>query len=368
MDERKIFMGLGAFAVLLFLVAMLMTRDDGPDVGELIAKEIAPVSDAVAALGDRVEGIEGELKDMSGQLVDAVLPEDVSAVHARVDEVSAQASALSDSLEDMKGSLAETVAAAVAAVPAPAAPAAPAPAETDNASGGEPGFTPGQTAVFADGALRVFISRLDSAANEVRVSIAGDMKTLSEGQGRTLPAGNNYCRITVDGVSDNGAVMSAICGDDLPPPEGISAGETAVFQDGAVRVFGSLIGEDEARLSINRAMHTLAIGRSAPTMAGDEKCRVMLDALDRGHASVSAICGADVTVSEVTGPGSTVVLGDGAARVFVAAVTEDSARFAVNGQTLSTGGTGHSVDLDDGCAVVVEDIAEGKASFSYACE
>lgn len=373
MDEKKIFMGLGGLALILLLVAVFMSRDSGPDLKGMIAKEVGPISVAVADLGSRVDGVEGSLGEISAQLANAATTEDVAAVTAQVEEAMAQTGTLSESIAAMQTTLDDTVEAvksAPASVAVASAPegTAPAPQDTAVAEDGAPGFKPGETAVFADGALRMFVSRLDAEAQAVRVSVGGEMKTLAVGQGRTMAVADDFCRVTVSSVSGNGAAMDAVCGDDLPVPEGISAGETSVFADGALRVFASRVLEDEARLSVNGEMQTLAIGRSVPVMAGDENCRVYLDALDRGHALVSTKCGADVTVSEVAGPGSTVLLSDGAVRVFVGSVMNETVRFSVNGQTLLTGTSGDSHGVGEGCAVTVEDVAEGKASFSHSCE
>ena len=380
MDEKKIFGGLGIVAVILLLAVLFVPRDRGPDVKDLIADEIAPVSDAVAALGDRVAAVEGSLGDLSEQVAAADSSEALAALSARVDETAAQTSSLGDelsavetALEDTNATVAEAVAAAAAAVVSTAAaPAAGETIATEDASAadadGAPGMMPGETAVFSDGQLRLFISRLDPAAKEVRVSHQGDMIALATGTGRTFAVGKDYCRVTVSGVSSNGALMDAVCGDDLPAPEGIGVGQTALFEDGALRVFASLVDADKARLAVNGDLHMLAIGRSIPVAAGEQDCRVYLDAVDRGHASVSAQCGDAVTVSDVAGPGSTVLLDDGALRVFVGSVAEDSVRFSVNGQTLVSGASGDRHSVGDGCDVIVEDIMDGKASFSLACD
>ena len=367
MDEKKIYGGLIALALVLLLWAGLAPRDSGPSVTDVVAEQIAPVSDAVADLGSRVGTLESSLGEMSEQLASAVSPDDVAAVNARVDQALAETGSLGENVAALQSAL-EAASAAAPARNAPEETTSAAPQDTAAEEAlGTDAATPGQTVSFADGSLRLFVSRVDPAAKTVRVSVDNQMKTLHVGQPRTLEAGDDYCRITVSAVAGNSAAMDAVCGDDLPAPMGISAGTTALLADGAVRVFASRVLEDEARLSVNGAMHTLAIGRSAPTMAGEEQCRVYLDALDRGHAEVSAKCGADVAVSQAIGAGSTVLLNDGALRVFVGSVTGDQVRFSVNGQTLVSGASGASHSVGD-CTVTVEDVADRKASFSSACE
>lgn len=370
MDDKKIFAGFGVLAAILLLVALFVPRDRGPDTNELIASEVAPVSAAVAELGGRFDSLEGSLGEVSGQLSNAVTSEDLAAVASQVAEALALGGVLSEEVAELRNELSERL-------EAMASPPAPAPAEARTAAAqparpqpidGPPGLNPGQTALFADGALRVFISRLDPHNKVAHVSALGEKKTLTVGQGRTMPVGADHCRVILVGVSDNGALLDAICGDDLPAPEGLSAGNTMHFADGALRVFASHVQEDQARLSVNGEMHHLKLGRSVPTTVGDERCRVHLDALDRGHAVVSAKCGADVTVSEVAGPGSTLMLDDGATRVFVGAVMDDKVRFSVNGQTLLTGASGDRHSIGENCHVIVEDVVDGKASFSHLCE
>jgi hypothetical protein len=227
----------------------------------------------------------------------------------------------------------------------------------------------GQTALFADGALRVFVSRLLVDEGTARLAVNRENVTLAEGEARTLAVGDDFCRYTLEAVSAEGASLSALCGADLPAPEGLSAGNTAILADGAVRVFASRITEDAARVVANGDMVTLAVGRSAPVPAEDQNCRVAVDAIDRGHVMVSATCGDDVAVSDVAGPGSTVLLDEGKARVFVSKVTDaGEVRFAVNGLATVTAVSGDSVAAGEGCRVTVEDVVERKASFSYACD
>lgn len=378
MDERKIYAGLVVLALVLVIFAAFTPRDTGPSVKDLIAQEVAPISDTVAALGDRVEGVESTLGEISEQVSAAATSDDLAALSAQVDDAVAQTATLGDEISTLEQTLNDATE-AMAAAPAPDTATTTAtsdPVETPAAKeseaeefvDGEPGFMPGQTALFDDGNLRLFISRLDPRAKAVRVSVQGQLKTLTVDQGRTFAVGADYCRVTVSGVSGNGAVMDAICGDDLPAAEGLGIGKTTILADGALRVFASRVTEDHARLSVNGELLTLGVGRSAPMAAGEENCRVYLDAVDRGHASVSALCGEDVPVSEVAGPGSTVLLNDGAVRVFVGSVRDDAVRFSVNGQTLISGASGHSHDVGDNCAVVVEDVVDGKASFSHTCE
>lgn len=400
--DNKIFAGFGVVIAILVLVIIFQQGGDEPDVKALVADEMSPISEAVAALDDRVDGIEGSISDLSRRVSEGVASDDIAAVKSQIDALATETGALDEKIAKVQSSLAaasstaeasedaegtvtvaDTGGAATETKDASATEDKTVPStetatntetDTDNAASSasqeapQTGLTPGETGVYHDGALRVFISRLDAEAGEAHVSANGTMKTLRKEQGRTFAVGDEYCRLTLQDVTDAGVEMNAICGDDLPAAEGISPGETETLQDGALRVFASLVQEDEARLAINGALHTLAIGRSAPVMVGDKPCRVYLDALDRGHAQVTGVCGAEIKVSDLAGPGSTIVLADGAARVFVASVIDETVRFAVNGQTLISGGSGDGVTLESGCKVVVEDVSDGAASFSHTCD
>lgn len=155
---------------------------------------------------------------------------------------------------------------------------------------------------------------------------------------------------------------------DAPPPEGLTAGETAMLADGAIRVFVSRVDASGARLSVNGTMAHLNAGHSLALRSPDSYCRVMLEAVDRGHASLSAACGDDLPAPEGVKAGGVALLGDGAARVFVSRVAEDDStvRIAVNGLDLQTVSAGGSVAAGD-CAVRVDQIDRGHVSFGYGC-
>lgn len=399
LEDKKIFAGLAGVAGVLLLVALLrpepQVEEAAVDVKDLIASELAPVADAVTALESRITDVQGSLDALSEQ---AASREDLDAVQSSIAEITTQSGELSAALSDLRLSVTQDGPPAQAPVadadtPAPAdaetvaapEPVADAPAETAEAAATEEADTTadapaadttadaapikvGQTAVFADGAMRVFVSMLDTDAATARLSVGGTMKMMDAGSARTVAVGESFCRISVGDITQDGAAISAICGDDLPAPEGITVGETAVLKDGALRVFASMVQENAARLSVNGDLAMMDVGRSVPVMVADESCRVALDAVDRGHATVSVACGDEVAVSAPISPGATAVLGDGAARVFLASVSDaGAARFAVNGQTLVTGASGAEVMLGEGCAITVEDVVANTASFSYGC-
>lgn len=326
---------------------------------------------SVAALKEQFSGLETtaqSLMDRSAADIET-LRSQIDGVASSLgksmsDAAASQVAALQGQLDQLRQSLAERrqAAAPEAAQPAPA----PAPR-----SGG-PGLTPGNTAMLADGALRVFVSRVSQEDQSARLSIQGALASMAVGETVLTMAGNDYCMVTLDGISGSGAQLSGACGDDLPEAEGAGPGNTVMLGDGAIRVFVSRVEDwpQRARLSINGQMKELEAGRTALLSVGDQLCGVKLDAVDRGHASVSAACGSDLAVADAIGPGSAVSLGGGKARVFLSSVSDDGSavRVSVNGvdglQTLEEGG---SLPLEDGCEVVVEGVAGGKAIFGYSC-
>lgn len=371
MDEKLIFKGLGVGAVVLALFAIFASGgSDEEEVMDRVESEIASVQGAVDALGDRIAAIQGAVAEVD-EKVDAATADsaaDIAAVAAETESLSAGLAAAQSEIAALGESL--SVATASAAEPAPAAEAASqAAAENETASiadPGAPGLKPGQTAKFADGALSVFVSRLDDGS--ARLMIDGAFVNIAAGGAMMTPVGDDYCEVSLEEVSGAGAVLSALCGDELPAPVGLSVGETEVLKDGSIRVFASRVTDADARLSVNGALVMLAPGRSAPVALEDTQCRVKLDAIDRRHAQVSAACGDEVGVSALVSPGRTVTLGDGAARVFLAGLSDEGVvRFAVNGQSMASGGSGHNYALADGCAVTVEDVEAEGASFSYSC-
>ncbi|MGB0905692.1 MAG: hypothetical protein ACPGVJ_12415, partial [Mangrovicoccus sp.] len=230
------------------------------------------------------------------------------------------------------------------------------------------GLSPGMTAMLAGGDLRVFVSRVTEDA--ARLSIAGDMVDLGVGDDVLTMAGKDYCKVLLDAVANGHAIIKATCGDDLPLPEGLSAGNTFSFNDGAIRAFVSKVDADGARLSVNGSMVSLDEGRTTLVKLGEETCGLRLDSVDRGHASVSAICGDALGVAAHIAPGSAVMLGDGAARVFLSSVSDagDMVRVAVNGTGVKALEIGDALAVNDSCMVTVEDITDGQASFGYSCD
>jgi hypothetical protein len=192
--------------------------------------------------------------------------------------------ALESGLAGLRGRISEAPAAeGAAAPPANAAPADPAAAPE--------GHGPGQTAVLSDGALRVFVSRIDEAAGTARVQVNGTDMTLTVGQPETLASAQGDCRVTLDAVAQGQAAVSGACGDALPAPEGTAPGTTVQLAEG-LRVFVSGVAEDGARIAINGVDTQLVpVGQSVEVTVGEQTCSVSVENIDRGHVALGYVCG-----------------------------------------------------------------------------
>ncbi|MGB3243364.1 MAG: hypothetical protein WBB25_02430 [Sulfitobacter sp.] len=280
MDDKKILVGGGVLIALLLIIALFFDLgggDDQAEMKELIAGDLAPVSESVAALDTRmaemqtaVEGqiaeirssmeaqvaeLQGKLDSLSGQTAEAVSKADLAAIQTQIEGLASQAADLGS--DD----------------PAPAV-------NGDGASAGE-------TVILAGGALRVFVSRLTE--DSARLSVGGEMISLSAGQSRTVTAGDTTCALTLASLS-GGAALDATCDGDMGPPEGLMVGQTALLADGALRVFVSGVGDDSARLSVQGSTFELAAGDSTEVQMDAATCTVTLDNVDRGHVTVSGDC------------------------------------------------------------------------------
>lgn len=347
---------------------------------EKLTGEIAGLKEALAALDGKIDaGLEtaqgaaasaaATADNAAAAVAESAAAQDLAALKARIEEVSGaltaamstaaaeQSAALKQALSEIKSQTAVAVVGAGPEIPA-------APAEKTAAAAPAGGLSVGQTATFGDGAMRVFVSRVQDGA--ARLSVGGESYDLAAGETVTVAD----CALTLDAASGGQAALSGACGDELPAPEGLAAGNTVSFQDGAIRVTVSRVDHEAktARLSINGETVGLNLHRTALVDAGGMRCGVTLDAVDRGHAALSTACGGALQVSDMVAPGKTVSLGDGAARVFLSSADDQGARFAVNGQSMHKIDAGGSVAIGSGCTVSVEQVKDGQASFGYSCE
>ena len=348
-NQNPLMVGIVALVVGILLGAMI-GRSIAPDGDSKVSERLAAIEEASADLGSRLDGVEGQLGEigtsiagLEGGLSDlggtveagsasaaeatAGLSEEITGLGASLTSAIAdQQSAAQGQFDTLSASLAGLAAGGVAAVASNAGAtatdtdtaeaAAPAAAEAEDAgasdtaeagsgdtegtaapmsgSGSGDGLGVGQTAVFADGALRVFVSRLDAEAGEALVAINGlETAAVTVGRFRNAMAGETLCRVTLDGISDDGAELSHLCGDDVPAPSGATVGQTIALSDGGARVFVSRIDAelDQARVAIN-GLDTvdLMIGETVDVEVDGQSCGLTLESLDRGHADLSVSC------------------------------------------------------------------------------
>jgi hypothetical protein len=313
MDNKTFVVGACALAVGILLGVLFSSS--GPSLEEIKAAmgdELAAASEKSAALDQKVSGmaeqvtalsnglggIETTVKDLSAKMGQDAQggSDDVKALSARLEDM---ASSLTSKLSETAQSQATALRQGLAELAAKRdeGTAAPATTETQAASkpveaaapAGEPkGITPGMTESFADGGVRVTLSRVDDAAGVARLSVNG--QTVKLGAGDTMMAGD--CRVKVDSVDRGHAAVSALCGSDLPAPTGLAPGETAMLGDGAAKVFVSAVSDKAktARIAVNGfTLQTVPSGGTAAVAGTD--CKVSVDQIDRGRVSLGYACG-----------------------------------------------------------------------------
>lgn len=375
-------------------VSALEARLDGVETS--VQDGVAGLAARVEALGAGAEagdGIEGGLAEIVGRIeglgseiggrLEAVAPQVREAVTREMEALHERVAAVAGAVAGAAGGAAPTE---TAAAPAPDPAAA-------TGEGVEIGV--GATAVLADGAVRVFLSRVDAEAETAEVAVNGLARTLLALGGTTEA---EDCTVTLTGLAPGRATVDAVCGGAAAAPgaeaaaaepaaaagagglgdgSALAIGQTAVFGEGAARVFLSAVdaAAGAARLSINGAApEALAVGASAAAGA----CTVTLTGIEGRRASVAGVCGedAEAAAAEAAAPaaaeaagsaaaagsgegsaiavGQTAVLGDGALRVFLSSFDAEAgtARVAVNGTTLVTLAMAEPMEVE-GCTVVL---------------
>ncbi|HRO12302.1 hypothetical protein [Amaricoccus sp.] len=305
-----------AGGALLFLLGLVIGISvAGPDEMAIEEAVAGRVDAAVAAQNQRLDKLEASVATLSGELGGRLegLGGTVDAGARTMDEIGSRlgdvGTRLGDSLADLGQSLAGAIedskAASLAAlesglaglrgqISSPAAPAAEdAPTAATPADPGTPpeGLSAGETALLSDGALRVFVSRVDDAAGEASLRANGQDFALAVGDAATVASAAGDCRLSLDAVDRGHASVSGACGDALPAPDGAAPGTTVDLAEG-LRVFVSGVGDDGARLAINGvATQTVPLGQSVEVRVGDRSCRVSVENIDRGRVALGYVCG-----------------------------------------------------------------------------
>lgn len=312
----------GGLALVVGLLVGVAVAPKGGDVDRLGSALESRMDDASGRMGEAMSGLTDTLGALDAKLAD--LSDRVAGLEASVgDAASAGAEATAERLERLEARIDETAQAMQSAI--------------------------SDTADNQIAALSAALADLGAPTGSAPEAAAPEAETAAAPAAEEAPAAETAAA-------------------DATPPEGLTPGETALLADGAIRVFVSRVETDAARLAINGSMALLGAGNSLAVRDADSYCRVTLDGVDRGHASVSAACGDDLPAPEGVTAGSVAMLGDGAARVFVSRVAEDdsTARIAVNGLDMQTVSAGGTVSAGD-CAVRVDQIDRGHVRFGYDC-
>lgn len=164
----------------------------------------------------------------------------------------------------------------------------------------------GQTAIFADGALRVFVSRLDAQSGSARLSINGEPSMLGAGGTTEASVGEQTCAVSVMALTDEGVTLGSDCkgaaqeeaeqqaAASEAPENGIKPGNVVSLADGAVRVFLSSVDDENgmARIAVNGvSTQSVAVGDSVDVTSGDQNCTVTVTGIGQGQAAFEATCG-----------------------------------------------------------------------------
>lgn len=319
MNNQSVVIGGGALVLGLILgVAVSGARVDGK-VAQAMSKmdEFAETADAaqqeaLSAIDTRFGALEAQISEATdataalGDDVGAQMTEMQQGLVAQIEAVTASAEAKVATLRDELAAAASEAAEVetTAAEPAPTVDiAVPAP-PVDMAVAATRSV--GETAVLAEGALRVFVSRLDADAGMARLSINGSDTTLALGEATTVSLESGDCAVSVISIGADGAALASDCGvvpvadapvtTDVPPApaEGFRPGEVAILADGDLRVFVSGLAADNstARLAINGlALETVSSGGSIAVASGDKSCTVSVTGVGNGLVGLDGSCG-----------------------------------------------------------------------------
>ena len=247
----------------------------------------ATVAEAADSMSARIAELEAAL-DERATTAAAAVNDKLAALQQEMDDKLAAASQVAEAqTRDLEAALAKiTAMGAGASAPAPL----PDGLQTSEA------LSIGQTAVFADGAVRAFVSGFDASAGTARLSINGTIAPMRVGTAQAVAGAD--CMVAVTALDADGVVIGSDCGAaaEVPPaPEsGHKAGTMAMLADGALRVFVSGLAADgsAARIAVNGVdMLTVQSGTSVDVMAGDQTCSVTVTGVGNGLVGLDGTCG-----------------------------------------------------------------------------
>lgn len=252
------------------------------------------LSETTESMSAKIAALEASLDENSAAATSALeerlamLQQDVSA---RIDAVSEAATIQAQELE----TAISTLSAAALASSTPATSNATSGMQTSDVLG------VGETAIFADGAVRAFVSGFDRDSGAVKLSVNGSAMSVRVGE--TVVVDGAECELGIASLNSDGVTVGSNCGmagassaSEVPPaPEkGHRAGTVAVLADGALRVFVSGLADDgsSARIAINGVeTQRVDAGTSVEASAGDQTCTVTITGVGNGMVGLEGSCG-----------------------------------------------------------------------------
>lgn len=353
MDNKAIGLGVGGALVGLLVGAALggavntgkmetainrtlvPAQEEGRGTSEALQAQLAQIEERMAALetavtgnavdpealsasfGQQTEGLSAQISTQIAEEISSQMSGLQSALGDKIAQSGeAQAAAIEAALQKVSVDITDSAQIAASAVAAAEGGSAAVLSDTAEISGA---LGVGETAIFAEGALRVFISRLDRETGSARVSVNGALQSLGTGGSTQVSAGEQDCTLAIMGLTSEGVTLGADCGaaqadaedsapemdedsaaaetgaesEAAPLENAIRPGNTLRLADGALRVFiVSVDSEGQgARVAPNGVLQTrLSVGESTEVAAGEQTCTLTLDGVQDGAASLSAAC------------------------------------------------------------------------------
>lgn len=299
----------------LFIIGLILGAaiSGGPSVEEIDAAVAKRIEAATASQTASIDKLGADLAQLSGDIggrLDGIagsVDTGAQAAAAASDKIGGDVTALGQSLQGaIEKSSADGLAALESGLAGLRGQISAAPAAAPAVAGGEhsgngaqvqaaaapvEGFGPGETAILSDGALRVFVSRIDEGAGTVGVRADGKDLVLAAGVPQTVAGPAGDCKVTLDALGGGKAAISGACGDALPAPDGAAPGTSVDLAEG-LRVFVSGVTDSGARIAVNGVETVVVpVGEGVDAAVDGKSCRVSVEGVDRGRVALGYVCG-----------------------------------------------------------------------------
>lgn len=174
--------------------------------------------EAIAALGERISALETQISESASSGADftdqmrARMAEMQDALASRIDALGESAgestAALRSALEDLSSGIGGGSEGADAG--GDGAETAADDAMMDGTE--EKQAHVGQTAIFGDGSVRAFVSRIDAESDTARISVNGDLVALSVGEATSVSVDGGDCSVRLSAIDAGTATLASDCG------------------------------------------------------------------------------------------------------------------------------------------------------------